>query len=392
MKPVLLNAAAGVRNNTSLERFAKGDLASAVNIDIDETGAVSRRLGTVPLLPGAAHSMWSDGVRAFFVQGGVLRQLFPDMTTRAVQAGITGARVNYMSINGSVYWSDEDQSGVVTDGLARRWGLQPPPQASTLNTFGELPAGTYGITTTYMRDDGHESGASQATWVVRDGTQGVLVVLEKSPDALATFQRVYMTLPDSETFFFVGEVTDNAASFEISSLPSYGMELRTQFKGPAPAGHIVGYDAGRAFVAQDNFLFVSDPFEYELFDLRTGFFGFDSRISVFAPVADGIFVATQNETYFMAGTGPDNYKLTSVLPYGGVEGTTRIVRGDLIEKSEDTTNVGMWMSKQGVCLGANGGRVKNLTVGRYTMPDMSAQGASLLKIKDGTPQFLVTTL
>lgn len=391
MKPLVLNAAAGVRNDVPLERFAKGDLATGSNIDIDETGAISRRLGTQVVVAGAAHSLWSNDEVACFVQGTTLKQLFPDMTTRTLQTGVTGARLSYAEVNGTVYWSDEIQSGAFIDGVAHQWGIQPPLPAGLTATFGELPAGTYGLTTTYVRDDGHESGAPVLTWITLGDTQAVRAVL--TPTALAGIvgQRIYLTPPDDETAYFVGEVSSSAASFEVSSLPSYGVELRTLLKGPAPAGHLVAHAFGRTYVAQGAFLFVSDPFEFELFDLRAGFLGFDSRITMFIPVADGVYIGTQDRTVFLAGTSPDTFQEIPVFPFGCVEGTARAVRGDLLAKEDETTSVAMWMSKQGVCLGKPGGQAKNLTGGRYVMPASLGQGASLLKIKDGTPQFLVTT-
>src|ERR1019366_6066830 len=120
-----IKAVKGVRNDVGPERFASGDLLYANNIDIDETGKCNSRLGTTTLYAGAAHSAWSDGTQAFFVQGGNLNQFLPGLTPTPI-AAIAGPRVAYANINGPVYWSDAVKSGVVINGVNKPWGKVVP--------------------------------------------------------------------------------------------------------------------------------------------------------------------------------------------------------------------------------------------------------------------------
>jgi hypothetical protein len=390
MKPFTFNAAAGVRNDVPLVRYAKGDLSAGVNVDIDETGAISRRLGYSVLSAGAAHSLWSDNTVAFFVQGGALRQLFPDLTSRVVQTGITGQDVDFTSAAGQTFWSDAVQSGIIQDGVARRWGLAVPQRPVLSTTGGDLQPGVYGCTLTYARADGHESGAPVMSWVHVEPEQGLTVGLSPSPDALVIETRIYLTLAGGDTAYLAATVPPDVTSVTFTAQPPVGAAVRTMFMGPAPAGQLVSSYNGCMYVAQDNFLFYTPPFEYELFDQRSGFLSFASRITMFAPTIGGVFLGTSTHTIFLEGMGPESFVARPLAPVGVVEGTSHIVRGDVLAKDNEPEPVVLWLSTKGVTLGSPGGVIKNLTGDRWIMPSAPAQGSSLLKIKDGTPHFMTT--
>jgi hypothetical protein len=74
-----------------------------------------------------------------------------------------------------------------------------------------------------------------------------------------------------------------------------------------------------------------------------------------------------------------------------VLGTETFVPGHLFGKGEQQGKIALWMSKQGLCAGMDGGQMMNLTGERYSLPDGVATGASLLKLRGKSPQ-LVTTL
>ena len=79
-----------------------------------------------------------------------------------------------------------------------------------------------------------------------------------------------------------------------------------------------------------------------------------------------------------------------LFPYGVVEGTGQVVRGDVLDPEKDPVPAVMWMSKKGICIGLPGGEVRNVTSDRYVVSGSPSYGASLLKIHGGTPQFMVS--
>jgi hypothetical protein len=114
-------------------------------------------------------------------------------------------------------------------------------------------------------------------------------------------------------------------------------------------------------------------------------------VRIVAPVSDGLFVATASETVFLRGLDPTEFVQVSREPFGGVLGTEAEIPGEYVGDSGEATKVAMWASERGVMLGSSGGALQCVTKTRYTMPS-SRRGASVLKVRDGTPQFLCSLL
>lgn len=391
MKPIELRGADGVRNDISPERFGKKDLLAGVNIELDDSGKVARRLGSTLHTAGDAHSVWADGRDSFVVLGGVLNRIQPGLLMLPIQP-VGGSRVAYGRIADEVFWTDGLQSGILGGNASRQWGITPPPAISATSTgLGDLREGDYLCTMTYARDDGKESGAPICSRLYASG--GIAFAnLPVSSDPTVTTKHIYLSTWNGELPYRAATLTNSAKTATISGTPPAGVPLRTQFFGPAPAGQLVGYFKGRAYVAQGRFLWYSQPYEYELFDTMNSYLAFPDNIQTFAPVSDGVFVGSESETVFLQGKDPADFDRRCVANYGTVLGTEQEIPEYYVldEKQRGHGPQLMWMSKQGVCLGGNGGFFKNLTGGRYILPDDVKTGASLLKVRGGTPQLVVS--
>jgi hypothetical protein len=381
----------GIRNDVFEERFEIGDLAAATNIEIDETGKAYRRDGVTAVNATASHSLWASEGDAYVVQGGVLTHIAPSMALTPVVA-VKGSRVRYVRVNGSVFWTDGIQSGVLTQASNRSWGIAPPPPLSvSAATYGDLLAGAYLCSITYVRDDSHESGAPGAVLVnVSDNGALSFPSLPVSPDPQVTYKRIYVSRPNGETMFLVGAYDNHVTSATITALPAVAVPLRTSFAGNPPPGQVVGYYKGRTFVAENNYLWYSRAYEYELFDLMHGYIGFPSSIRTFAATNDGIFIGTADETVFLAGDTPETFARRKVADYGTLLGTEYYVDGYWVGEEGTSGMVPYWTSTYGVCTGRDGGSFKNLSGGRYILPRGVSAGASLLKVRGGTPQFVTS--
>lgn len=390
MKTIEFGALNGVRNDVSLERYKQGDLSKGVNIDVDDTGKVWRREGTTAVLAGNMHSLYNDGQTTLVVDGGNLTLL--DKLTKHVILPVTGRKLDYVTVNDEIYWSDEYQSGVVQQGANRRWGIAVPPPPVFAVGAGSLDAGTYLVTTTYVRRDGRESGASKTVSITVPQNSSFTAVLTQSTDSLVTHCRLYISTVNGEVCYLAGEVANGHTALLISDAQQRGPAVRTMFMGPAPAGQVVGHFAGRAYVAQGPYLWYSQPYEHELFDLRSGYLGFDSNVTIFAPVSDGIYIGSDKSVHFLVGTDPTTMERRQVASYGAVRGTKRELPAYYFGPPDETPQgvVQTFMTQRGMCAGLEHGVFKNLTGGRY-MPVAASAGASLLKVRGGTP-LLTTTL
>lgn len=388
----------GLRNDVSSERFNPGDLVSASNIDIDDDGRPSRRDGISRQATGSTASLWSDGNVAYFTKvtsdepgTATLAQLNADYSSTDVLAGVNND-VYYTSVNGSVYWTDNSQSGVLFKSANRKLGITPPEKIEVAaSSYGQFPAGRYGITSTFIRKSTVESGALEATYIDLPANSGLsLVNLAASTDADIIGRRIYMTRPDGRTLYAAGTYDDGLTTIGMTTVPKDTMYLRTQFKSPLPAGNGITYFAGHLYVTVNNHIFFSDPMEFELCDQRSSFLSFPDPVTLVAPMDQGMFVGTTKEIVYLSGRNPEQFVSTPVANYGAIPGTLTYPPVDKAPRGENITGkVALWLTENGVCVGLSSGQMINATSDRYDF-DAGSKAAGLFKIKGSATQYLVS--
>lgn len=393
--PVFIHVSGGdgVRNDLSPERFSKKDLCFGNNIEIDETGKIYKRLGTSKAIhTGDMHSLWSDGVVSFVVKDNVLYRVDPSVLSLVPLSPVNG-RVCYARANTSVFWSDGLVSGEVTiDGTARRAGIEVPPTLSASLVPGNMRSGRYIYTMVYVRGDDTEGGAALYGVIELPATHGIQFTLPVSTDPTVVRKRLYLSSWNGGKTLLAGEYSNAETTALIASTSAFSpVALRTELMGPTPAGQALAFYNGRLYVAENNYLWYSQPYEFGLFKLMENYMAFSSPVKTLAVVSDGIFVGSDDETVFLMGGDPANFVRKPVASYGTVLGTEKAIPGHYVGEEGVADVATMWMSKKGVCLGMSGGVFKNLTGGKYTLPAGVSQGASLFKLRGGTPQ-LITSL
>ena len=389
MKPQQLKGFAGFRNDIPEERFTTADLSVASNVDVDETGRVYRRSGYTKLANAtAAHSLYSDGVTTYFADGGSLYRLNGDYTTAAVATGLSsGGPLTYVTVNGQTYWGNGAQSGVLTGMVNRSFGLTPPPSPSLTATIGSFPAGRYGVTVTYVRNDGQESGAPEVKVITLGANSGITVGCPASADPTVVRQNIYITMTDSEVLLFVGTRPNAQTSSSFTARTIGTLALRTLARAPLPAARVLGYYNGRIYAAVGQYVFFSDPYNFELMDPVRNVLPFDSRVNTIAPVVDGIYFGTETATYFLSGPDPSEFERRLVSPYGTLWGASPLAPGEFVTKEKLTGNVRLWMSKKGPCYGMDGGVSVNMTSTRIVMGE-AQYSANLFRAYSGTYHFV----
>ncbi len=387
---ITIKAVSGVRNDVLSERFDKTDLVDGVNIDLSETGQISRRKGMRRVVSGTdVHSFGVAADRAFYVDGNTLYELTADLTTIALRSSLaTGRRMNYLDIGGRVIASN-GIDGLVTDGShVFALGLAPPPPLVPTVVSGTLPAGDYGVTMTFLRTDGAESGAPGSSYVAVPKDGGLeFSALPVSADPSVTSKRLYITEPNGEVPF-LAMTLPNSLSFATYTDPtSLSFLCSTQFKSALPAGDVLALYNGRTYSAVGNVLWYSDPYNYELCDMRTNYLQFDSKVMIVAPVRDGIFVGTETETVFLAGDDPSVFQSVVVSPAGSARGTLSYADPRFVTAAGMKGKTPMWVTTHGIAAGGDSGVFVELTSDRYVLPEVSS-GASMYQYKSGNAQFL----
>lgn len=129
------------------------ELAVAVNVDIDDTGRVSRRKGATKQLSGNCHSPFCDGGDAMIVKDDALCVLHSDYSTTPIRNVTPGARMNYCQVDNVIYYTNGYERGKLKtggefDGASYAWNkpsdyvgpetkrvLSDPPTGTILEYF-----------------------------------------------------------------------------------------------------------------------------------------------------------------------------------------------------------------------------------------------------------------
>ena len=359
---------AGINNRLPPERIQSQpsinnptvDLATATNIDVDDSGRAARRAGQTLKVSGASHSLWFDAL-CLCVQSGVLKQINADYSTTTLATGLNADYVNYERVNDRIYWSNGTQSGVIVNGINRAWGLPVPNLPMVTKISGTLTAGTYQYSMTTLLD-GMESGAALSGTVELTAGQGLRFTFTGNV-------ALYVTEPNGTTLFQCA--TSNAGTYDHTG-GQLALPLDTQWCDQPPAGQCLTQYRGRIYIAQGAFIYATNAFGYELCDLRDYLTVDNSKITLLAGLENGLLVGTEKASYYLSGNTLTEFSIT-------VKGAAAIPRTLRLEDGQSVTGkaeyagrkVAVFATTEGICLANPDGSVVNLTQERY---DFNASG------------------
>jgi hypothetical protein len=120
------------------------ELVTAYNVDIEDTGSVSRRKGFgVTAVTDSVHSLFYEKSDCLFVSGTTLYRLNFDYSKTSVKTGLTsGLRVWYTQANNCVYYCNGVEKGYVKDGIWYNWAGSAYTGPITTRRFSDPPVGT----------------------------------------------------------------------------------------------------------------------------------------------------------------------------------------------------------------------------------------------------------
>ena len=380
----------GMNNRLSdmaLSKLKEKRLRSIVNTDLTSDGTMRRRQGYAQALAGSdCHSLWSDGDRAFFVDGTTLYSLSGEadaLTKTQVRTGFApGRRLSYVNVNGDVIYTDQSVLRKITDGVDGPLTMpliQPEPVVAAGGS-GALDAGVYQVCFTYYDADLRQSGATTPQQVTVAAGQGIQIT--GLPAAFPTGVdgiMVYMTPANGDQLMLALALSAAQTTLSIVTPPLLGGRCQTLLMAPMPAGEIVRYNNGRLMVALGRFLIYSDPYSLALHRPMRNFIHFADDVTVVETVPAGTFVATEKMTYFFGGDIA-TAEAKEVFPYGGVQGTGG--------PTPDSSRC-FWMSARGMIVGNSDGSAKNVTEADIAM-NRAVVGATSYRERDGIKQMIAS--
>jgi len=97
------------------------ELAACKNINIDDTGRISRRKGYEQKVSGSYHSGFSCGDYALCVTGDALTVINADYSTTAIRAVTPGLRMRYVKVGNEIYYCNNRETGYVRNRVSSSW-------------------------------------------------------------------------------------------------------------------------------------------------------------------------------------------------------------------------------------------------------------------------------
>jgi len=155
MEPIpLFTAASGL--NTKLDpvrlrynaEAGVSDLASAINVNIDNTGRVSRRQGYDLKTAGEHHSIWCDGGDCFLIEEtasyGSIMRVASDLSVSGIRSGLTkDKRMSFVDVNDITFYSNGFENGQIINGVSSAWPEGTYSGPSTNRNFSPAPIGQH---------------------------------------------------------------------------------------------------------------------------------------------------------------------------------------------------------------------------------------------------------
>lgn len=149
---IFFYGALGLNNkiDQSRQRTSEGnllELEEATNVDIDETGRVSRRMGQVSLSTVKSHSLFCKKGDCFVVQDrtsdSAIYKVEVGFTLTGVRSGLTkGLRVSFEQVGAKTYYTNGVESGVITAGVSTAWPTETHVGPKYTAEYYPLPNGT----------------------------------------------------------------------------------------------------------------------------------------------------------------------------------------------------------------------------------------------------------
>lgn len=353
----------------------------AENIDLSRKSKVSRRPGradTTYVPGGTIHTAWADSELFIFQEGTSLLRFRSATNVTTLRTGLStgGDLTAHRGQDDRVYWSNGFETGVIDlDGNNRGCGVGVPSRDVGVIGSGNLCAGRYTYTFTFVESDGRESGAPLPTTVeIADDESGLTFSL--GADLL---RRFYISEANGTLMYLASEVPVGATSFNYrAGKPSTNIPLDRLLMAPPPAWNDIDWYRASLLFAVDDLLVYSEDFNYELVDQSKNFLSFGQRIHTIAAVEDGFYVGTGKAHYWLTGTDMASLSLLKVANYGSVPGTKVYVDGTVVGSGEATEELPIWATKRGFVVGLPGGTLKNVHEREVDFP-VASSGTALYR-------------
>lgn len=312
----------GLVNTVDPVRAELGSLATAVNVDIDDTASAVMRPGQTAFGSfGTITAAYAtrDMQRLYVVDDGDLKLVNPDGTSLTIESGVGSGEVWWAENAGNVFYSGASQGLILANTERVAWGIPTPSSPAVTVMPGSMPAGRYFINAVYTDETGRMGGSDVATVV--EATESCAIRAEV-PAVAGHTAEFYMSSLDGDTPYYVGESEDGVLTIDVDlDLLSQALPIEHIGAFPPPSGQQIALFQGRTYVAQVHptadvtHIFFSRPFYFHLFDYASDYIAVPGEVRMLAPIGNVLAIGTDRQVLAY-----DGESIVTMADYGMPEG------------------------------------------------------------------------
>lgn len=369
----------GLNNVTDPMRLGAEWLVQADNVNVTDSGGVTKRRGHARTIAGAitgAHSTF-DFERAYIVDTGGLKALTPTGATVTLRSGLSAAPMYWAEINDQVYFNNGVDSGIIhPDNTVLDWRWTAPTAPTLAPVTGSLAPGLYQVRCTFTLADGRETGAGDEAAITLGEDQALQI--SGIPQRAGSTTNIYIAPADSQVYQYATSPSGTAIVWN-SKAESLGVDLLTAFTDPLPMGaDIVQFWRGRAYAAQHfaadgvSAVWFSQPLGFHLFDLNSAYLQVPGHVQMLAQHPDALIIGTDQRVYAYDGKG-----LVEIASYGVIPGWHAA--------SDEADRRLLFWSTRGLCSALP---FKNLTERQVSVAPGASAGGTVV-FADGQRRYVV---
>ena len=378
---VYLDKFQGVNNLLDPKDLTSNELTQAINVDITRDGRIQSRPSWKYIRECEdGHSLWSDNINMYFVDGDNLIKKNPNGVEQIIDIGYKGLKTSFLKdVNNIIISNDKFIKRFKNNKI---YDIAPPTCTNeydiNFGLGGTFPIGKYQIAITYLFDDGIEGATRNAMQVeiTQDNSSIVISNLPVTFDSNITGYRLYLTEQNATTlrhYNDYGLVDSITLNYNIQN---FGKQLQFFNKDPISPGSLIEKYKGVIFTAVGNKIYFSEPLEYLT---KYNYLEFDGDITLLVAHIDGIYVSDSYNVYWLSGSNPHDLNRIQVYNSPAIKYT---------QNKNIMTNDVFFYTQTGQIIAESGGQIKNITEDKHLPNKELKEGASLIMYQNGIKKII----
>ena len=197
---------------------------------------------------------------------------------------------------------------------------------------------------------------------------------------------IYCSAQNGTELYRIATVANGVTTYIITAPNINKSLLGTIGINPAPFGNLINYHYGHLYIANDNYLFYSEPWRYERWQPKNHY-RFPTKITAVLPCESGMWVSTVKDGLFwISGKSPNHglNNLGDMTRFKKHSACLKKSSGQLVEAEYiNQPSYGyLATANEGVFLLLDGGQFFNASQLHVTLPRLSGCTGALLKNAD----------